>query len=108
MDGVIMIKDYWFYQERKTTQPWALYFVKVYPRTNSFSERAQETFFDWTIYHDAIGNDENAKSGINLHCNTISEYVEFIADELAKVCKVTAADRTQLYDIFMKMLYIRD
>lgn len=107
MDGVIMIKDYWFYQERKVKQPWVLYFVKVYPRTDSFSKRAQDTFFDWTIYHDAIGNDENASSGINLHCDTISEYVDFIADELSRITKVTAADRSQLYEAFMQMLYKR-
>ena len=107
MDGVIMIKDYWFYQERKVAQPWTLYFVKVYPRTDSFSKRNEETFFDWTLYHDAIGNDENARSGINLHCNTIGEYVDFIADELAKVTSVTQADRNQLFEAFMQMLYKR-
>lgn len=101
------IKDYWFYQRRETAQPWAIYFVKVYPRTDSYMRRQDETFFDWTIYHDAIGNDTNSKSGINLHYNTISQYVEFIANELTKVCKVTAQDKNQLYDCFVEMLYKR-
>lgn len=101
------IKDYWFYQERKTAQPWALYFVKVYPRTDSFFERNEQTFFDWTLYHDAIGNDTNSHSGINLHYDTISGYVDFIAQEIAKVAKVTAQDKNQLYDCFVQMLYKR-
>lgn len=101
------IKDYWFYQAREVEQPWAFYFVKVYPRTDSFSHRNAQTFFDWTLYHDAIGNDTNSRSGINLHCDTISEYVAFIGEELAKVCKVTEADKTQLYEMFVEMLYKR-
>ena len=100
-----MIKDYWFYQERKTQQPWTLYFVKVYPRTDSWTRRTQETFFDWTLYHDAIHNDTNSRSGINLHFDTISGYVEYITEEIAKVAKVTAQDKNQLYEAFAQMLY---
>ena len=101
------IRDYWFYQERKVSQPWTLYFVKVFPRRGTDEQRRKLTFFDWTLYHDAIGNDENARCGINLHCNTIGEYVDFIADELAKVTSVTQADRNQLFEAFMQMLYKR-
>lgn len=93
------IKDYWVYQKRKVENPWAIYFCKVYTRG-----KREDTFFDWTIYHDAIGNETNSRSGINLHCATVSEYVDAIAQELAKVCKVTREDENQLYASFIEML----
>ena len=93
------IKDYWIYQKRNVFNPWAIYLCKVYERY-----KPQTVFFDWTIYHDAIQNQTNSKSGINLHCSNVSEYVDFIAGELANYTKVTAADKTQLYDSFLDIL----
>lgn len=94
------IRDYWIYQKRNVQKPWAIYFCKVYTKG-----KREDTFFDWTIYHDDIRNQTNTKSGIDLHCDTISEFVDFIAGEIARYAQVTEADKTQLYDAFLDMLY---
>lgn len=93
------IKDYWIYQRRNVAQPWAIYFCKVYTKG-----KREDTFFDWTIFHDAIKNDTNSKSGINLHCDNVSQYVDAIAQEIAAITPVTASDKNQLYEAFIDML----
>ena len=47
-----MIKDYWIYQEREVTTPWAIYIVKEYdPR------HPETASLDYVLYHEDIPND---------------------------------------------------
>ena len=85
------IRDYWVYQKRDTPCPWALYIVKEYDRRHP-----EDTMIDWTLYHEDVPTPTRSKSFVCLHYDTIPDYVDAIAAELARFVDVTEQDLAQL------------
>lgn len=96
----LLIKDYWIYQKRAVSVPWALYIVKEYDRN-----RLKMPTLDVTFYSEHIGNATNSKSIVNLKGDSIDYYVNALVTEILEFSDVTNEDleqlRKSLTDIFI-------
>lgn len=86
-----MIKDYWVYQKRNVTTPWALYVVKEYDR-----RKPKATSFDFTLYHEDIDNATHSHSVVGIYANTLAGFVVQFAEVISKHVEFTDEDAEQL------------
>lgn len=85
------IKDYWLYQKRNVSTPWAIYFVKEYDKRYNMP-----VTLDWTFYHENIPNQMHSKSFIGLHYSTAKGYADAITAEMAEYVEIEASDYDQV------------
>lgn len=86
-----MIKDYWVYQKRNVSTPWALYIVKEYDR-----RKPDATTLDFTLYHEDIPNATHSHSVVGIQANTLGGFVEEFADVISQYVEFANADWEQL------------
>lgn len=94
-----MIKDYWIYQEREVTTPWAIYVVKEYnPR---YPETAS---LDYVLYHEDIPNDSHSESYVDIWYEGVRGYVNEIVSAIAAYSTVNFDDKMQLAKAITEIL----
>lgn len=85
-----MIRDYWIYQERPCTRPWAIYIVREFERGET------NATLDYTLYSEDIANSTHSKSKVNVRYETLNGYVNDIVTELLEFSEVDSSDIKQL------------
>lgn len=94
-----MIKDYWIYQEREVTTPWAIYIVKEYdPR------HPETASLDYVLYHEDIPNESHSESYIDIWYEDAKGYVNEIICAIAAYSTVHFEDKVQLTKAIKKIL----
>ena len=86
------IRDYWVYQKRQVTTPWAIYFVKEYDKRNY----NKSVVIDYTFYHENVENHTHSVSFIGLHYDTITEYADEIVSTIAEYTAIENQDYEQI------------
>ena len=86
------IRDYWVYQKRDVPVPWALYVVKEFDKRY----HPESITLDWTLYHEDIPTATRSKSIVGVHRDTVSGYVEALAEFMQEYVSVTDDDKEQL------------
>lgn len=78
LGGELMaIRDYWIYQDRNVTKPWALYVVKQYDKRHP-----ETTTLDYTLYHENIEEPTNAFSRVGVFYSYVGDYVNTIVIDI--------------------------
>lgn len=86
-----MIKDYWVYQKRNVSTPWALYVVKEFDR-----RKPDATTLDFTLYHEDIPTATHSHSVVGIQSENVGGYVTQILDVIANYAGVADEDELQL------------
>lgn len=95
-----MIRDYWVYQKRNVSTPWAIYVVKEFNPKN----KVDDVCLDCTFYHEDIDNPIHAISCINWFYDTVSGYVAAARSVIETFTEFTDEDATQLEKSFFDIL----
>ena len=95
------IKDYWIYQKRDVSEPWALYVVKEYDKRGDYKASIA---IDYTFYHENVSKPTRSFSVVGLHYDTIKGYADAIINEIIQYCEVDYADYKQIYDAIEEII----
>ena len=95
-----MIRDYWVYQKRNVTTPWAIYVVKEFNPKN----KVDDVCLDCTFYHEDIDSPIHAISCINWFYDTVSGYVAAARSVIETFAEFTDEDAAQLEKSFFDIL----
>lgn len=85
------IRDYWIYQKRDVSKPWALYVVKEYDY-----RKPDETVLDFTLYHDDIELASHSESVVGIHDVTVKGYLEQLITFMSDNVTIASDDVRQL------------
>lgn len=86
-----MVKDYWIYQERSVTTPWAVYVCKEYdPRY------PESTTLDYVIYHEDIPNNSRSEMVCDVWHDSVNGFANEIICALAAYVTVNHDDQKQI------------
>ena len=95
------IRDYWIYQKRNVTTPWALYVVKEFDKRGDY--KASITI-DYTFYHEDVPKPTRSFSVVGLHYDTIKAYADAITAEIVPYCEVDYQDYQQIYNAIEEII----
>lgn len=95
-----MIRDYWIFQQRETSVPWALYVVKEY----SNPQRFETTCLDVCIYSEDIPNNEHSLTFVCWQFDSIDGYIDELEKHISTFSDFVQEDRLQLETAIFKIL----